>query len=139
MFFAHEHKRFIAEFADDLVKAEKVDKPEDPDSRIDGLLETFDTISAPIAHEIDNVYRESASSARSQFEAADQVSLSVLNTAARDFSRARGAELVGKKWVEGKLVENPDAQWAITDTTREVLRGTVKQAFEEGWTQVDLA
>lgn len=103
------------------------------------MLETFDTISAPIAHEIDNVYRESASSARSQFEAADQVSLSVLNTAARDFSRARGAELVGKKWVEGKLVENPDAQWAITDTTREVLRGTVKQAFEEGWTQVDLA
>jgi hypothetical protein len=103
------------------------------------LLDSWDAIADPVAHEIDNVYRESAATARTQLEAADRVQLKVINSAARDFSRARAAEMVGKKWVDGKLVENPNAKWAITDTTREVLRNTVKQAFEEGWTQVDLA
>ena len=64
----------------------------------------------------------------------------VLNKAARNFARKRAAEMVGKKWVNGHLVDNPRAKWAITDTTREVLREAVKQAFsQEGGAPADLS
>jgi len=42
-----------------------------------------------------------------------------------DYAKDRSAEMVGKKWVDGKLVDNPDAQWVITDSTRDELRGLV--------------
>lgn len=34
------------------------------------------------------------------------------------FAKDRSAEMVGRKFVDGKLVENPNAKWVITDTTR---------------------
>jgi hypothetical protein len=136
-FFAHENKRFIAAFDSSL--AHKASDPEDPDGKIDNLLDSWDAIADPIAHELDNVFRESASTARSELDATDRVELVVLNKAARNFSRKRAAEMVGKKWVNGQLVDNPRAKWAITDTTREVLRETAKQAFERGWTPVELS
>lgn len=52
-----------------------------------------------------------------------------VNAVARDYATDRGAELVGKKWVNGQLIDNPDAKWAITDTTRNMLRQIVSDAF----------
>jgi hypothetical protein len=40
---------------------------------------------------------------------------------------------------DGDLVENPNARWAITDTTRQRLRDLETKAFDEGWTPDDLA
>jgi hypothetical protein len=63
-----------------------------------------------------------------------------LNEAARDYAQTRGAELVGMKYnADGDLVENPNARWAITDTTRDRLRGLEQEALEEGWTPDELA
>ena len=56
-----------------------------------------------------------------------------------EYAHNRAAELVGKKWVDGALVDNPDAQWAITDTTREDLRQLIADAFEQQWTPAQLA
>lgn len=39
----------------------------------------------------------------------------------------------------GRLVENPDSEWAITDFTRESLRGTVSEAMAEGWSNDKIA
>jgi len=50
-----------------------------------------------------------------------------------DFARDRSAELVGKKWVDGELVDNPSAEWAITEETRDALRDLLTKATEEGW------
>lgn len=50
----------------------------------------------------------------------------------KDYAEQRGAEMVGMKWVDGELVPNPDAKWQITDGTREMLRGTVERAIDEG-------
>lgn len=58
---------------------------------------------------------------------------------AADFARDRGAELVGMKWVDGELVANPNAEWTITEGTREKLRSLVSQAIDEGWASQRLA
>ncbi len=58
---------------------------------------------------------------------------------AADYAQTRAAELVGKKWVGGQLVDNPDARWAITETTRTELRALIADAFDERWTPAELA
>lgn len=63
-----------------------------------------------------------------------------LNAAALAYAKKRGAELVGMKYApDGRLIENPNAEWAITDTTRRELRNLESQAFEDGWTPDELA
>jgi hypothetical protein len=61
------------------------------------------------------------------------------DTQALDYARARAAEFVGKKWIDGQLVDNPDSRWAISETTRLELRGLIAQAFEKCWTPTQLA
>lgn len=60
-------------------------------------------------------------------------------TAAVDWAAARAAELVGKR-VVGRdaagnpiLADNPNAEYAITDTLRDAARQKVEQAVAEGW------
>jgi len=51
------------------------------------------------------------------------------HTEAVDYAASRGAELVGKRYdTDGNLVDNPDADWVITDTTRGVLRREIQLA-----------
>jgi hypothetical protein len=47
--------------------------------------------------------------------------------------------MVGKKWIEGKLVDNPNPEWAITESTRDSIRGYVERAIDEGWSPKHLA
>jgi hypothetical protein len=61
------------------------------------------------------------------------------NDRAVEYAEARGAEMVGMKWVDGELVENPDAEWVITETTRDTLNQLIQDAFEEGKTPEELA
>jgi len=65
--------------------------------------------------------------------------VSLVNEHAVDYARDRAAEMVGKKWVDGELVDNPNAEWVIDEATRDMLRGTVTQAMEEGWSNDRLA
>lgn len=50
-----------------------------------------------------------------------------VNADALDYATERGAEMVGKKWIDGELVDNPDAKWVITDATRDELRGLIAE------------
>ncbi len=61
------------------------------------------------------------------------------DTQSLDFARARAAELVGKKWIDGQLVDNPNPRWAISETTRLELREMIAEAFEKNWTPSELA
>lgn len=66
--------------------------------------------------------------------------LNVVDARAVAYARNRAAELVGMRRDDlGRLVENPRAEWAITDSTRDFLRGDVTQAIEEGWSNQKLA
>jgi hypothetical protein len=50
-------------------------------------------------------------------------------TEAVNYAAHRSAELVGKKYdADGNLIDNPDADWAITDTMRKVLRDEIRDA-----------
>jgi hypothetical protein len=53
------------------------------------------------------------------------------NATAGRYAHERAAEMVGMKWVDGELVDNPDAKWAISDTTRDKLKALVEKAFED--------
>lgn len=48
---------------------------------------------------------------------------------AADYAAQRAAELVGKTYVNGVLVDNPDADWSITEATRNQLRDIIANAF----------
>jgi hypothetical protein len=55
-----------------------------------------------------------------------------VNQAAVDFARTRSAELVGMRFnAAGDLVQNPNAAYAITDSTREMLRSTISQGLAD--------
>ena len=58
---------------------------------------------------------------------------------AKDWADSRAAEMVGMKWVDGELVENPDSKWAVTDATRDMIRETVTQGMDEGWSSDKLS
>ena len=54
------------------------------------------------------------------------------------FARSRAAEMVGKVWEGGVLVDNPDADWAITETTREMLRSAIADGLSQNLSADDL-
>jgi len=49
------------------------------------------------------------------------------------FAQERAAELVGKKWVDGELVDNPDPKWSIAESMRADIQVKVSQAIDQGW------
>jgi hypothetical protein len=50
---------------------------------------------------------------------------------ASDYAKARSAEMIGKKWVDDELVDNPNARYVISDTTRDDLQDLIGQAFDQ--------
>ena len=63
-----------------------------------------------------------------------------VNAIALSWAKARAAEMVGMKLDDnGVLVANPNAIWAITESTRDMLRSDVGTAIEEGLSAADLA
>lgn len=47
------------------------------------------------------------------------------------WARERAAELVGKRWVDGVLIDNPNPLYAIDGTTRNMLRETIAGGLED--------
>lgn len=70
---------------------------------------------------------------------APAVMLDLVNEQAVTWAQARAAEMVGMKMVNGELIENPNAQWVITDKQRSDTADLVVQAMEEGWSNDKLA
>jgi len=55
------------------------------------------------------------------------------------YAQERAAELVGKKWVDGQLVDNQNPTWAIGETMRADIQSKVAQAIDQGWSPQRLA
>ena len=47
--------------------------------------------------------------------------------------------MVGMKWVGGELIQNPAAEWQITEGTREMIRTQVVEAMQNGDSVQELA
>jgi len=66
-----------------------------------------------------------------QLDITDDDLIAKVNAQASAWAADRAAELVGmKRTSNGDLVANPDAKWAITDTTRDKLREIIADVFE---------
>ena len=66
--------------------------------------------------------------------------LKIVNDRAIAYAQKRAAEMVGMRRDElGRLVPNPNAEWQITESTREMLRADVTTAIDEGWSNQKLA
>lgn len=63
----------------------------------------------------------------------------VPDSEALTFARERAAWLVGRKWVDGELVDNPDAKYAISQVARDEIRASVSRGLEEHWTAGQLS
>lgn len=50
------------------------------------------------------------------------------------WAQERSAEMIGmRRLADGSLIENPNAEWAIDDATRDMIQDTIEQALKEGW------
>lgn len=66
--------------------------------------------------------------------------LELANEDAIKFASERGAELVGKRiTADGDVIDNPNADYAIDESTRDMLRGDITEAMEQGLSNDNLA
>lgn len=120
----------------------KITKSDDGDDILGSIdLEGWDDFTSVLDKSLKKVAVDSGQTATLHFGFEDAVPdiTSLVNEDAVEFAKQRSAEIVGKKWVDGELVDNPDAKWVISDSTREMLRADVETALTEGWSSQDLA
>jgi hypothetical protein len=92
-------------------------------------------LSEEVREYLNEAMQEGAYIGEGQMPAADPAVTVYAIEASDRYASARSAEMVGmKRGADGELVDNPDARWAISDTTRKELQKTIAQALDEGWT-----
>jgi hypothetical protein len=134
--------RTIAEYLPGAQKAAGDTTPPDVDAILAAIdFSVWDALTREVQPDLEATAQEAVATVFATLnlstEGSDLFNLS--DTQALEYAEMRAAELVGRKWVDGVLVDNPSAQWAITETTREDLRELIGRAFAEQWTPAELA
>jgi SPP1 gp7 family putative phage head morphogenesis protein len=92
---------------------------------------------------LEEIFKDQAAAALAQVGIdveANKEAMNIVNDKALQYARDRAAEMVGMRRDElGNLYPNPNAKYQITEATREMMRGDVETAIDEGWTTSDLA
>jgi hypothetical protein len=123
--------------------ADETDPDWDPTEFAELLYESiasyWENVPAEIVPALTEAILSGVSDGTLQLEISDSNMIAAVNTIARDWASKRGAEMVGMKWNgAGELVENPNAEWVISDTTRDELRQIVESAFGQETSMSDL-
>jgi DNA-binding transcriptional LysR family regulator len=127
----HQHSRADADF--------KAEQENNSDFADDVDLAAFDVLVNATPDELAAVMADSGKHAQIQLGIEDQENLvNQVNADALTYAKARAAEMVGKKWVDGELIDNPNAEWVITDTTRDEIRYLVSQVISGDLKSTDL-
>ena len=138
--FAKENKRLTR----DILAAYSMATKADDDNDSGEIAESLDfsgwmAIVGVTRKQLATVAQDGGAEGLGQLGVTDSdIANTIADTAAED-AKYRAAELVGKKYVGGKLIDNPDAKWTITESTRDRLRATIDQAMQEGWSTNMLA
>jgi SPP1 gp7 family putative phage head morphogenesis protein len=102
-----------------------------------GALQDFDwtALVLPAASALKKAAEAGVKAAVVQIGVSDDERIfDLANPQAIQYATERGAELVGKRVMpDGAVIDNPDAKWVISDTTRDRLRELTVQAEQEGW------
>lgn len=132
----------------DVFKADEAEESaEDEDelrSRLNRLVEGLQLDWTDLPPSVQNIIepmaKDGAAEALEQIDASAQTTTDLANERATQWARERSAELVGMKYGEdGELVDNPDAKWSITESTRTMVKDLVTKAIDEGWSNDRLA
>jgi SPP1 gp7 family putative phage head morphogenesis protein len=144
---AQEAIRSATEDAFDAVCKEAIDACEsigkagnDGKAVADALrLRAFDELAKALAAIFTEFVQDAGREALAQVNIDDPEIVTLTNERAVAWAKDHAAELVGKKWVGGKLVDNPDAAYRIDTVTRDGVRALVQQATDEGWSNDKLS
>ncbi len=123
----------------------KADDASGDEEMVTAILNSLDLgdwalLAAALGPQLEALYLEAVKQAAQQLGVTLSANaLDLANEHAIEFARQRAAEMVGMKWVDGELVPNPNAQWRIDEGTREMLRGDVRRALQEGWSNDQVA
>lgn len=102
-------------------------------------LAGFDALADALADIFTELVKDAGKQALTQIDMNTPEMLALVNEKAVDWAREHAAELVGKKWVGGKLVDNPNAAYRIDQVTRDGVQSLVTQAIDGGWSNDRLA
>lgn len=139
-FLAKQGKKIGAQLAKTYGKLQKADEKSLLDQAIDDLdLSGWAAIWEPVLEELQDAYGDAALEALLQFGIDDEGITDLAMEQAVEYAKERAAEMVGMRVVDGKLVENPNPKWAITDSTRDMLKNLVAESLEEGPSPKELA
>jgi HK97 family phage portal protein len=115
----------------------------DGNSNADDILSQIDIDWDDIFDKVDEKLKEflqdAAQEGLAQVNVTDEDITSQVNDQAIEWAKNRAASMVGRKLVDGELVDNPDPNMAITESTRTMLRDLVTKAEQEGWSGDKLA
>ncbi len=95
-------------------------------------LTDWETLVVVFKPQLEAIAKRAALQALAQLEVTDEVTTESVSAEALAYANERAAELVGKKWDGTKLIDNPDARWAITDSTRDMLNESISAGIEDG-------
>jgi hypothetical protein len=100
----------------------------------------WDELVPDIFGDLHTIARTSAGRAIASLDVTNEKMLSDVNDVAAKWAQDRAAELVGmKRLANGKLVQNPESTWNITERTRNDLRQIIAAAFEKKTSMSELA
>jgi hypothetical protein len=101
------------------------------DSIYEDVFEEYRNVPSEIRPALEQAMLSGLNNGFLQLELHDTDLISKVNAIAEKYAQERAAELVGMKYDgEGNLVENPSAEWAISDMTRDKIKRIVTEAFE---------
>lgn len=115
----------VAQYAKEVSKAEKT-----PASFIAGLsLAAFSALTDPLTEQLFSAAEGGFTDVIVQVGADAEPVFGLINTRAQQIASSRAAELIGKDGDGGELA----------DSTRLMIRGTIEDAFADGWSSDQLA
>ena len=92
---------------------------------------SWDELADTVAIQLKSIAIPAGEHSVAQLHVSNASMIHEVNAVAGAWADERAAEMVGmRRNDQGVLVPNPNAEWAITDTTREQLRAIVTDAFE---------
>lgn len=119
----------------------KVAKAQDDPIDVDALqFEGWDTIQDLFGTQLATAAELGVTDAYVQLDLDNPDMLDVANEGGIAFAEQRAAELVGKRILDdGSIIDNPNSNYSIEEATREMIRGDVTTAMEQGLSNDELA
>ena len=115
---------------------------DDYSGRIDSALDAYDwdwrDLDPIIEPYLAGVAVAAGTDALSDFGLFDESTLALMRRDAVAYAMDRAAEMVGMQRHGELLLPNSNADWTIADATRDMLRGLVTDALDEGWSPQEL-